>query len=127
MDIKAVNWSGTAVHHVGLAIRQKVPITSKSHSVSPAISSRRLNYSTYENHFPRPQIDPAAHRLAIAGAKETERPGAGCRHRLSRREQSRTRKAGRLAVDRSGRLLIADDVGISRVSSVPPGSAKPAS
>ena len=42
---------------------------------------------------------------------KAERPGARCRYRIPRYRQSRPRKASRLAVDRSGGLLIADDVG----------------
>jgi len=54
--------------------------------------------------------------------RKSERPGTRCRHRLPRCEQSRTGRPVGLAMDRSGALLIADDVGntVWRVSSARP-------
>jgi DMSO/TMAO reductase YedYZ molybdopterin-dependent catalytic subunit len=72
MDMKSEPWSGTALHPVGLVLRQKdpnnleMPFDQLDHFITPA----GLFY--IRSHFPTPQLDPATHRLKVAGAVRSE-------------------------------------------------------
>ena len=72
MDTRTDNWPGTAVHPVGLIIRQKdpnnleMPFVQLSDFITPA----ELFY--IRSHFPTPELDPVAYRLSIGGAVRRE-------------------------------------------------------
>jgi DMSO/TMAO reductase YedYZ molybdopterin-dependent catalytic subunit len=68
MDMKPENRSGTAVHPVGLIIRQKDPnnLEMPFDQLDDFITPAELFY--IRSHFPTPQIDPVTYRLAIEGA-----------------------------------------------------------
>ena len=72
MDMKTENWSGTAVRAVGLIIRQKDPnnLEMPFDQLGDFITPAELFY--IRSHFPTPQLDPATHRLTIAGAVRSE-------------------------------------------------------
>jgi DMSO/TMAO reductase YedYZ molybdopterin-dependent catalytic subunit len=72
MDMKTENWSGTAVHPVGLIIRQKDPnnLEMPFDQLGDFITPAELFY--IRSHFPTPQLDPVTYRLAIAGAVRSE-------------------------------------------------------
>ena len=68
MDMKAQNWSSTALNPVGLIIRQKDPnnLEMPFDQLSDFITPSELFY--IRSHFPVPELDPAAFRLSIRGA-----------------------------------------------------------
>ena len=70
--MKHENWSGTAVLPVGLILRQKDPnnLEMPFDQLGDFITPVELFY--IRSHFPTPQLDPVAYRLAIAGAVRRE-------------------------------------------------------
>src|SRR5260370_35155960 len=69
MDTRTDNWSGTAVHPVGLIIRQKDPnnLELPFDQLGDFITPTELFYIL--SHFPTPELDPVAYRLSIGGAE----------------------------------------------------------
>src|SRR5258708_26735225 len=72
MDMKTENWSGTAVHPVGLIIRQKDPnnLEMPFDQLGEFITPSELFY--IRSHFPTPKMDPIAYRLSLRGALRNE-------------------------------------------------------
>ena len=72
MDMKAQNWSSTALNPVGLIIRQKDPnnLEMPFDQLSDFITPSELFY--IRSHFPIPELDPVAFRLSIRGAARNE-------------------------------------------------------
>jgi DMSO/TMAO reductase YedYZ molybdopterin-dependent catalytic subunit len=72
VDTRTENWSGTAVHPVGLIIRQKDPnnLEMPFDQLSDFITPAELFY--IRSHFPTPKLDPVDHRLSISGAVQKE-------------------------------------------------------
>jgi DMSO/TMAO reductase YedYZ molybdopterin-dependent catalytic subunit len=68
MCMKSENWSGTAVHPVGLIIRQKDPnnLEMPFDQLGDFITPSELFY--IRSHFPTPELDPLSYRLSINGA-----------------------------------------------------------
>ena len=72
MDMKAQDWSSTALNPVGLIIRQKDPnnLEMPFDQLSDFITPSELFY--IRSHFPIPELDPVAFRLSIRGAVRNE-------------------------------------------------------
>jgi DMSO/TMAO reductase YedYZ molybdopterin-dependent catalytic subunit len=72
MDMKAQNWSSTALNPVGLIIRQKDPnnLEMPFDQLGEFITPSELFY--IRSHFPIPELDPVAFRLSIRGAVRNE-------------------------------------------------------
>ncbi|MEA2911037.1 MAG: hypothetical protein QOJ15_3118 [Bradyrhizobium sp.] len=72
MDMKTENRSGTATQPVGLIIRQKDPnnLEMPFEQLGDFITPSELFY--IRSHFPTPELDPHAYRLAIKGAVRNE-------------------------------------------------------
>jgi DMSO/TMAO reductase YedYZ molybdopterin-dependent catalytic subunit len=72
MDMKAQNWSSTALNPVGLIIRQKDPNNFEMpfDQLGEFITPSELFH--IRSHFPIPELDPVAFRLSIRGAVRNE-------------------------------------------------------
>jgi hypothetical protein len=72
MDMKARDWSNTALSPVGLIIRQKDPnnLEMPFDQLGEFITPSELFY--IRSHFPIPELDPVAFRLSIRGAVRNE-------------------------------------------------------
>jgi DMSO/TMAO reductase YedYZ molybdopterin-dependent catalytic subunit len=72
MDMRAEKWSGEAMRHPGLIIRQKDPnnLEMPFDYLDDFITPSELFY--IRSHFPTPELDPRTYRLSMSGAVRNE-------------------------------------------------------